>query len=65
MLSAAAVMGRQIDEAKEKARAAAQGAPQEWLEASSLTGLVAVLDTGRPGPCVALRVDLDAVKVQA
>ncbi|MCD8547914.1 MAG: amidohydrolase [Aeromonadaceae bacterium] len=64
VLSAAAVMGRQIDEAKEKARAAAQGAPQAWLEASSLTGLVAILDTGRPGPCVGLRVDLDAVKVQ-
>lgn len=64
IFSASAVMGRQIDEVAEKQRALSQGADPHWLEAQRLTGLIALLDTGRPGPCVALRVDLDAVHLQ-
>lgn len=64
IVSISAVMGRHIDEDQEKSRALAQGADAEWLDKISLTGLIAELDTGRPGPCVALRVDLDAVHVQ-
>lgn len=41
-----------------------QGADPVWLEPMRITGLIAELDTGRPGPCVALRVDLDAVHLQ-
>ena len=64
IFSASAVMGRQIDEVAEKQRAMSQGADPHWLEPQRLTGLIALLDTGRPGPCVALRVDLDAVHLQ-
>lgn len=62
-LSSSMVMGREVDEEQEKLRALAQGADPEWLSRLSLTGLMAVLDTGRPGPCLALRVDLDAVRL--
>lgn len=31
------------------------------VEAVSTTGLLATLDTGRPGPCIALRADIDAL----
>ncbi|MGL4207255.1 MAG: amidohydrolase [Aeromonadaceae bacterium] len=64
IFSSSAVMGRQIDEEAEKARALSQGADPHWLEPQRLTGLIALLDTGRPGPCVALRVDLDGVHLQ-
>jgi aminobenzoyl-glutamate utilization protein A len=64
IVSISAVMGRQIQEEQEKRRALAQGADPLWLDKISLTGLIAELDTGRPGPCVALRVDLDAVHLQ-
>lgn len=64
IFSSSAIMGRQVDEAVEKARALSQGADPQWLEPQRLTGLIAVLETGRPGPCVALRVDLDAVHLQ-
>jgi aminobenzoyl-glutamate utilization protein A len=64
IVSTSAVMGRQIQEDQEKRRALAQGADPFWLEKITLTGLIAELDTGRPGPCVALRVDLDAVHLQ-
>ena len=53
IFSASAVMGRQIDEVAEKQRAMSQGADPHWLEPQRLTGLIALLDTGRPGPCVA------------
>lgn len=64
LLSPSMVMGRDIDEAREKARALQQGADADWLAKLTHTGLLAVLDTGRPGPCLALRVDLDAVRVR-
>lgn len=61
-----AVMGRdagavpgQIDRALE------QGADRKWIDRmDGYTGAVGVLDTGRPGPVIALRFDIDAVEVQ-
>lgn len=44
-------------------RARAQGAPERWLPAfeGGFAGVVATLDTGRPGPTLAFRVDMDAL----
>lgn len=44
-------------------RARLQGAPERWLPAfeGGFTGVVATLETGRPGPTLAFRVDLDAL----
>lgn len=44
-------------------RAREQGAPEPWLSAfeGGFTGIVATLDTGRPGPTLAFRVDMDAL----
>ncbi|NIF36311.1 amidohydrolase [Enterobacter sp. Tr-810] len=49
--------------AKEFARAREQGAPEKWLAAfeGGFTGIVATLHTGRPGPTLAFRVDMDAL----
>ncbi|MDD9244434.1 M20 family metallo-hydrolase [Enterobacter soli] len=49
--------------AKEFARAREQGAPEKWLAAfeGGFTGIVATLSTGRPGPTIAFRVDMDAL----
>lgn len=49
--------------AKEFARAREQGAPEKWLAAfeGGFTGIVATLRTGRPGPTLAFRVDMDAL----
>lgn len=49
--------------AKEFARAREQGAPEKWLTAfeGGFTGIVATLRTGRPGPTLAFRVDMDAL----
>jgi len=49
--------------AAEFARAHQQGAPEKWLSAfeGGFTGLVATLNTGRPGPTLAFRVDMDAL----
>lgn len=45
--------------------AKARGVCQKLLEEmQELTGCVAVIDTGRPGPTVALRFDIDCVNVQ-
>ena len=44
-------------------RARQQGAPERWLPAfeGGFTGVVATLETGRPGPTIAFRVDMDAL----
>jgi len=44
-------------------RAREQGAPERWLTAfeGGFAGVVATLDTGRPGPTLAFRVDMDAL----
>ncbi len=49
--------------AKEFVRAREQGAPEKWLAAfeGGFTGIVATLRTGRPGPTLAFRVDMDAL----
>ncbi|OYV01225.1 MAG: peptidase M20, partial [Verrucomicrobiales bacterium VVV1] len=48
-----------------RAEALRDGADPAWVErlGDGLTGVVGTYDTGRPGPTVALRVDLDAVPV--
>lgn len=46
-------------------RASEYGVPEEFLEkmADGATGLVAVLDTGRPGPHIAMRSDIDGLPI--
>lgn len=54
---------REVDKAIE--RALAHGVSQEFVERTGrYTGVVGVLDTGRLGPTIAIRADLDAVPVQ-
>lgn len=49
--------------AAEEQRALSQGADPRWLPAFSggFTGLVATLETGKPGPVFGFRVDMDAL----
>ena len=58
-------MGLPDEETLAKAfeRAREQGAPERWLPAfeGGFAGVVATLDTGRPGPTLAFRVDMDAL----
>lgn len=44
-------------------RALEQGALEKWLPhfSGGFAGIVATLDTGRPGPTIAYRVDMDAL----
>lgn len=55
--------GSILESAYEKALVA--GAPQPWLDMmrGGFTGVLADLDTGRPGPCIAFRFDLDALPI--
>src|SRR5438046_24120 len=45
--------------------AVAAGAPMPWIELmrGGFTGVLADLDTRRPGPCLAFRFDLDALPI--
>lgn len=57
-----AVMGRTIDPEAQEKRAVEQGADPDWVKRTGgYTGLAAELDTGREGPTVALRFDIDCV----
>ncbi|WP_417561110.1 M20 family metallo-hydrolase [Marinomonas sp.] len=51
---------------KNEQRALEQGAIKKWMPyfSGGFTGLVATLDTGRPGPTVGIRVDMDALDLQ-
>lgn len=61
-----AVMGRDRDcVEKAQQRALSHGVPQEFLnELGGYTGAMAVLETGRPGPVTAVRVDIDALPIE-
>ncbi|WP_377888855.1 amidohydrolase [Alkalihalobacillus sp. R86527] len=55
---------RQID--SEEQRAKSYGVPKELMKKmkGGCTGLAAILDTGRKGPHIALRFDIDALPIQ-
>lgn len=46
-------------------RAQQNGAPQQWLDkmVGGYTGVIATLDTGKEGPTIAFRVDIDALPI--
>ncbi|MCR1897397.1 amidohydrolase [Irregularibacter muris] len=49
---------------EQKARAIRQGADPKWVEKmNNITGVVGVLSTGRPGPVIGLRFDMDALLI--
>lgn len=59
------IMGREIDVPAQKARALRQGADPEWLaRIEEITGVMGVWETGRPGPTLGFRFDIDAVEVE-
>ncbi len=60
------VFGREEAEVQAGLEAArSRGVPESFIEATGgYTGCLAVLDTGRPGPTVALRFDIDCIPVQ-
>ncbi|MFC7394963.1 M20 family metallo-hydrolase [Scopulibacillus cellulosilyticus] len=51
---------------RHEARAEQQGADMKWLPRFSggFTGVVGILDTGRPGPTIGYRFDMDALDIQ-
>ncbi len=55
---------KEIEEAQQKA--IAQGADEEIVLKMSggKTGVMGILDTGRPGPTIGIRVDMDALGIQ-
>lgn len=66
VISPEAVMGRNPDLVEEAvSRALAAGVPQSFIdETGGYTGVVAEIDTGRPGPVTAYRADMDCVFVR-
>ncbi|MCI5851536.1 MAG: amidohydrolase [Sutterellaceae bacterium] len=61
-----AVLGRSEKEVEAGLAAArAHNVPEEFLKATEgYTGAVGILDTGRPGPTMAMRFDIDCIPVQ-
>lgn len=56
------IYDRDVNVAVAQARAAALGASEKWLHwLGPLPGLVATIDSGQPGPTIALRCDIDAL----
>lgn len=51
---------------QQEKRALAQGANPDWVARFSggYTGVVGILDSGRPGPTIGIRVDMDALDIQ-
>ena len=65
LLASNLIMGREIDVEAQKARALHQGAHPEWLaRIDELTGVMGLWESGRPGPTLAFRFDIDAVEVE-
>lgn len=63
VLDESSVMGRPSDVDDHVQRSLKQGADPVWIgRMDGYTGVVAVLDTGRPGPTVAFRFDIDCVE---
>lgn len=60
------IMGRdEAEVAEARERAMSWGADASFMaEMDGITGVGAILDTGRPGPVIALRFDIDAVEVR-
>jgi aminobenzoyl-glutamate utilization protein A len=64
LLASTLIMGRDIDVAAQKERALRQGAHPDWLaRIEEITGVMGLWDSGRPGPTLAFRFDIDAVEV--
>lgn len=56
------ILGRNVDIEAQIKRAVNQGAAPEIVQKmNGLTGLIAEIDTGRPGPVTAIRFDIDCV----
>lgn len=51
---------------KQEERALMQGADPKWIShfSGGFTGVVGILNTGRPGPTIGFRVDMDALDIQ-
>lgn len=65
LLASNLIMGREIDVAAQKERALRQGAHPDWLaRIDEITGVMGVWDSGRPGPTLGFRFDIDAVEVE-
>ena len=65
-LDKASIQGRdEKDVERAIERALEHGVSQSFIEKTGgYTGISGILDTGRPGPTIAIRADLDAVPVQ-
>src|SRR5690606_4582715 len=65
LLASNLIMGREIDVAAQKERALRQGAhPDRLARIDEITGVMGVWDSGRPGPTLGFRFDIDAVEVE-
>lgn len=65
VVETSAIMGRRDEAVPEQIeRALSQGADKKWIEElRGFPAVVGILETGKPGPVVSLRFDMDAVEV--